>query len=475
MTVDFARACGLALLMIAPGWAATPFRVEVVDAENGWRVPLVELRTTHDLAFVTDNAGVIAVDSPELMDREVWFAVASHGYRAKADGFGQRGVRATVRAGGKLRIPVERTNVAKRLGRLTGAGLFAESQKLGEHAEVRDAGVFGCDSVQTAVYQGKHFWLWGDTDLPNYPLGVFHSSSATTATRPLASLQPPVRVEYDYFKDGRGLPRGVCQMQGPGPTWVSGYVSLPDGAGRERLVATYAKITPPLDAYEYGLCVWDDAAEEFKRERVLWRKADSEPRPLMPEGHPAKWRDDAGREWLLVGKPFPHFRCPATFEAWRDPSTWEALVPQRTVPVAELAEDAEDTVAGEAATSGATAPAAIEPHHGSIAWNEYRGRWVTVFLQTFGKPSAFGEVWYAEAPAPTGPWGPAVKVVSHDNYSFYNPRLHPEFADAESPVLLFEATYTAGFTDRAAPTPRYDYNQVLYRLDLDDPQLAGAQ
>lgn len=24
------------------------------------------------------------------------------------------------------------------------------------------------------------------------------------------------------------------------------------------------------------------------------------------------------------------------------------------------------------------------------------------------------------------------------------------------------------------PTPRYDYNQILYRLDLDDPRLAPA-
>lgn len=71
--------------------------------------------------------------------------------------------------------------------------------------------------------------------------------------------------------------------------------------------------------------------------------------------------------------------------------------------------------------------------------------------------------------------GKAVKVLSHENYTFYNPRLHPEFTSAESPILICEGTYAAAFSDNKQPTPRYDYNQVLYRLDLDDPALRPAQ
>jgi PAS domain-containing protein len=33
---------------------------------------------------------------------------------------------------------------------------------------------------------------------------------------------------------------------------------------------------------------------------------------------------------------------------------------------------------------------------------------------------------------------------------------------------LFVGTYTVQFADRPQPTTRYDYNQILYRLDLDD-------
>jgi hypothetical protein len=109
-----------------------------------------------------------------------------------------------------------------------------------------------------------------------------------------------------------------------------------------------------------------------------------------------------------------------------------------------------------------------------MAWSAWRKRWVAVFVQTDGHPSLLGEVWYAEARQPTGPWGPAVKVLSHDNYTFYNPSLHPEFTPDNSPILIFEGTYSAEFARNPPPTPRYNYNQILYRLDLDDRRLSPA-
>jgi hypothetical protein len=176
----------------------------------------------------------------------------------------------------------------------------------------------------------------------------------------------------------------------------------------------------------------------------------------MPNGHPILVDGEDGTKLVLFGEPLPQLRCPATFEAWQDAANWETLKPQDGFV---------------AATDGSK----LTPHSGSIVWNAFRERWVGIFMQTFGKPSAFGEVWYAEADSPYGPWGPAVKVLSHKNYTFYGPRFHPEFTPPDSPVLLFEGTYTAAFADRPEPTPRYDYNQILYRLDLDDPQLAPAQ
>jgi hypothetical protein len=418
-------------------------------------VPLVELRSTHHVRLVTDNAGLIALDAPELMGRETWFDVDGHGYEVPKDGFGRRGVRLTPQPGKTLRVEVNRTIIARRLGRITGAGIFAESQKLGLEQDWRESGVFGCDTVQNAVYRGQMFWLWGDTVVPHYPLGIFDSTGALTPVQPLSRFEPPVRLRFNYFTNMHGAPRGIAPMAGPGPTWVSGCCVVPDKTGAQRLVAAYMKIKPPLEIYEWGLCVWNDRTDMFEKLRALWTKSEAAPKPPpVPEGHPVLWKD-AGKEWLLFGNPLPALRCPATFEAWQGSSTWEVLKPQESLV---------------SAMDGKP----VKPHSGSIAWNSFRKRWVAVFMEKFGKPSVFGELWYAEAAAPTGPWGKAVKILSHDNYTFYNPRLHPEFTSPNSPMLIFEGTYTMQFADKPEPTPRYDYNQVLYRLDLDDSALAPA-
>ena len=445
------------LLLARIAVAVEPCRIEVVEKGTGWPVPLVELRTTHNVRLVSDNAGVIALDLAEVMGRETWFDVIGHGYGVPKDGFGYRGLRLRPEAGKTLKVELTRTIIAKRIGRLTGAGLFAESQRSGREMNWPESGVFGCDSVQNAVHRGKLFWAWGDTIMPNYPLGIFDMTSATSEVRPLKSFEPPLRLKLDYFVDAKGKPRGVAKMPGSGPTWVSAYVSLPDKAGGERLVGSYIKIKPPMDAYELGLCVWNDGTSNFEQLRVLWTKSETAPKqPPAPDGHPLLWKDPQGRPWVLFGNPLPALRCPATFEAWQDSSTWEVLKPQESLP---------------SASDGKP----VQPHSGSIAWNPFRKRYVTVFMQKFGQPSAFGELWYAEADAPTGPWGKAVKILTHENYTFYNPRLHPEFTPAGSPILIFEGTYTAEFANHAQPTPRYNYNQVLYRLDLDDPALAPAQ
>jgi len=133
-------------------------RIVVVEEGSSWPVPLIELRTTNQLRFITDNAGVIAFNDPSLMNREIGFSVLGHGYGVPADGFGFRGVRLTPKSGQNLRVEVKRSSVAKRIGRLTGEGLFAESQKLGEQKAWKDGPVFGSDSVQNAVYRNQMFW-----------------------------------------------------------------------------------------------------------------------------------------------------------------------------------------------------------------------------------------------------------------------------------------------------------------------------
>ena len=81
----------------------------------------------------------------------------------------------------------------------------------------------------------------------------------------------------------------------------------------------------------------------------------------------------------------------------------------------------------------------------------------------------------AASPTRAGPWTGARKVASHDNYTFYNPVLHPEAFRADSPVIHFEGTYVTTFTNNQQPTPRWDYNQVLYQVDLSQPAFQAAK
>ena len=118
--------------------------------------------------------------------------------------------------GGSARVEVHRDIIAKRLGRVTGAGLFAESQKTGRELDWKESGVFGCDSVQNAVHQDRLFWAWGDTTLPGYPLGIFHMTGATTALRPLTSFTPPLRLTFNHVRDAQGKLRALrrCRAMG---------------------------------------------------------------------------------------------------------------------------------------------------------------------------------------------------------------------------------------------------------------------
>jgi hypothetical protein len=435
---------------------AAPCRIQVVEKGTTIPVPLVELRTTNKVRFVTDNAGVIAFDLPECMGRETWFDVIGQGYEVGKDGLGNRGVRVKPEPGRRITIEVERRNVAQRIGRLTGGGLLAESQKCGEQRDWKESGIFGCDSVQCVAYQGQLHWLWGDSDVPHYPLGIFSSSGATSPLLTVADLGQPLRVPLAYYHDDKGQPRGIAALPGEGPTWVFGIVTMKDRTGAERMGGFYSKIKGMLDPYEAGLTVWDDAKQGFQRHLVVWQKSGGKPLPrIRPDGQGVVWHEAPGKDWLLFGGCFPVMRCPATFEAWSDPATWEALTPQARVPAAGGGE--------------------VTPHGGCFGWHPGRKRWVAVFTQKDGKPSMLGEMWYTEADQPTGPWGPAVKVISHDNYTFYNPRLHLEFTPAGGSALYFEGSYNTIFTDNKAPTPRYEYNQILYKLDLDDPALAPAQ
>ncbi len=86
--------------------------------------------------------------------------------------------------------------------------------------------------------------------------------------------------------------------------------------------------------------------------------------------------------------------------------------------------------------------ARIAAGRGSVYWNEFRRRWVMLISDR----SKAGEIWFAEADTPAGPWAYARRVVSHENYNFYNPTQHPFFDQQGGKIIYFEGTYTAAFS-----------------------------
>src|SRR5262249_23486964 len=111
-------------------------------------------------------------------------------------------------------------------------------------------------------------------------------------------------------------------------------------------------------------------------------------------------------------------------------------------------------------------------HGGSVEYNAYRKRWTMVAVQKFGDASFLGEVWYAEADELTGPWEYAVQVATHPKYDFYNPKQHPALEEGGGRFVYFEGTFTNTFSGNPVKVPRYEYNQLMYRLDLADARLA---
>lgn len=491
------------------------FGIHVLDDRTDRGVPLVELTTTYNGRYVTDSAGWVAFFEPGLMGQEVFFNVKSNGYEYPADGFGYRGVRLVPEAGKTAEIRIKRINIAERLYRITGAGVYRDSVLLGRPAPtsrpVLNGLVTGQDSVINAIYGGQLFWFWGDTGWPAYPLGNFRAPGATSclwdaraAAGAAGCLNPDIGVNLDYFVGENGFAKGTCaHFEGEGPVWLDGLVVLPDESGRERMLCAYARIKSLEETVERGITQWDEEKQRFDKVREFPVYA-----PAAPGGHPLRVRDAAG-EWIYFARGAPLVRCRATRAAYLDVENYEAYTclkpgtqPLRPGAQGFSAQDIDPDEHGRvhwAWQKNTAAPnlkevddlvklGELKPEDrllqlrdvetdkpiivwgGSVYWNAYRRRWIMIACEGFGS-SMLGEIWYAEADTPLGPWVYGRKIITHEQYSFYNPRQHVEFDAEGGRVIYLEGTYTMTFSGNTNPTPYYDYNQVMYKLDLADERL----
>ena len=125
------------LCSTAVGQTGKYFAIMVVDDETGRGVPLVELTTTNHLRYYTDSNGLVAFYEPGLMGRDVFFHVKSHGYEYPKDNFNYSGLTLTPVEGGSAEIRLKRINVAERLYRITGEGIYSDSVLLGRKVPIK--------------------------------------------------------------------------------------------------------------------------------------------------------------------------------------------------------------------------------------------------------------------------------------------------------------------------------------------------
>ena len=486
--------------------ASRYFGIEVVDQDTRRGVPMVELLTTSGVRLYTDSAGLIAFYEPGLMNQKVWFAVSAHGYEFAADGFGLRGVSLITTPGKVETIRVKRINIAERLYRITGAGIYRDSILLGRKPPIAEpllnAGVTGQDGILTALYKGKLYWLYGDTSRLSYGLGNFAMSGARTPGP--GALDPGRGFDLTYFTNRDGFVRAMAPLKGEGVVWLSGLVTLNDSTNGEKMVAWYQRRHGLGEIFENGFMVYNDQREEFE-------KIKSEPldTPHFPTGYPSRIRGEDGVERIYFTTPYPALRVRAVYSSYLDLAQYEGYTclkagtrfggKSHTVierdasgkPVwswkpgtpsldgRQLNELVDAGILKREECPFRLADAAtgkpILLSNCSCFWNEFRRRYVMIASEALGE-TVLGEVWYAEAERPEGPWDRARKIITHANkkgdaHDFYNPTQHPFFDEQGGRVIYLEGSYVNTFSGNPSQTPYYEYNQIMYRLDLSDPRL----
>lgn len=483
-----------------------PFKIKVVDDQTGRGVPLVELTTVNEIRFVTDSAGLVAFNEPGMMGQKIFLTVRSHGYEFPKEGFGYSGVSLKAEPGGTAELKIKRRNVAERLYRVTGQGIYRDSVLLGErtplHAPLLNGLVLGQDSVQAAPYRGKLYWFWGDTQRPGHPLGQFRTSGAVSELPANGGLDPGAGVDLRYFTNGDGFSKQMVPFKSEGPVWIQGLLTVADETGRERLVAHYTRMKDLGKVLEHGLVLFNDAEEHFEK----LAEFDLKDTVRRPDGHPVRM-SEGGANYFYFPTPYLNVRVKARLKSLQEQSNYEVFTclesgkkfskwsarverdaqgravygwkenssPMNTEDELELIkQDKIKPAEARFQLHDLETQKLVVLHTASVNWNAYRRKWILIGVEK-GGTSYLGEGWFSESDSPTGPWRWGRKILTHERYSFYNPAQHPFFDQQGGRVIYFEGTYTHTFSGNNRPTPWYDYNQMMYRIDLSDPRLRPAE
>ena len=488
------------------------YTIRVIDASTNRGIPLVYLRTTCKAVYITDSAGYVAFNEPGLMTGDpIWVTVSSYGFESPVGFLNVPGMQINPKAGKSTEIKLKRTQIAERLYRLTGYGIYRDSVLLGKSVPidqpVLNAKVAGSDTIQCARLKNQLLWMWQDTDQMKFQLGNFSMTGALTELPDKVNADRG--LDFNYFtenNDPNAFARKMVDItldkQGPFPIWVDGLTTVPDETGGERLIGHYYASGHTLGAcVEQGLVVWNDKRQVLEK-LVKFKGAQSGADQIAPSGH-TLYVHDNGTRYAYYGK---NVRVKANFSDAKDPSQYEAFTcltlngqqanrgPNGGLIWAWVKggkPDNYDTADG-LIQSGVIHPEEspyrlkdvdtgqnVLAQTAGIAWNPSLKLWVNIFQQKFGD-TLCGEIWFATANAPEGPWTSCRKVATHymsrDGYTnnsndLYNPVQHYELMREGGRYIYFSGTFVNTFSGNTWPTPYYNYNNIMYRLDINDSRL----
>lgn len=467
------------------------FKIRVIDAETKKGVPMVGLVPLTQERYYSDSNGLIAFNEPGLMGKDVYFEVMSEGYEYPQSLEDKRAVTLFTKVGDSATIEIRRTSVAERLYRSTGVGIYRDSELLGEVSPIENpiinAEVIGQDSNLTALYKDQIFWIWGDTFLPPTYKGSFSVNGATSLVPLKGGLDPNEGVNYKYFEDDKGQSRAMIHLKSPGYVWFDWIMNFKVENGKEQLIAKYANVNYYFGNYERGIAVFNDEKQIFEDYKSIpeW----------LPEGHTCHHpfvgsQDD--KELMYLTTNFSYMRVQPTLESVANPNTYEAFtcLKQGTKfdannPQLERDKDGKLIYAWKPDTDPVNydqqeqllRDGLIQPEEawiqltdintgarlpnvgrGSVYWNDYRQKWILI--------TGAMDTWYSEADTPIGPWVYARKVAEHRSF-LYNPTQQPIFDQNNGEDIFFEGTFTK-FLSEEERVPRYDYNQLTYKLSLSN-------
>jgi hypothetical protein len=228
---------------------------------------------------------------------------------------------------------------------------------------------------------------------------------------------------------------------------------------------------------EHGIAIWNDEKEVFEKKATF----DIANNWQHPRGQAVHIKQPEG-DFIYFVESFANTRVAANLDAILDPTQYQSFAWnsesktyhwQSTLPPTTQQDEQTKLLANEMRASDArydlqSNEKSISMHRSSIQWNNFRKRWVLIGNEINPKsdPSHLGEVWFAESDSIDGPWTNATKIATHPKQTFYNPRQHPVYSSKDDRIIYFEGTYTQSFSGNPIATPRYEYNQLMYRLDL---------